>query len=381
MSKQAPRRTCLYLNNSPPPHDGERAKLGGGGISLLTLWKMLPELDWRACAVTPGEGPFTRAARDAGVDVTVYPYEQPDFPHPLRSLKNFASWRRIIKLVNPVIIHANAYDAARSAILSAASLRIKLVCHVRFPMTTEGKDWVFRGMPHPSAFIFNSQALLDETWPILGRRCPDSRAYVVHNAVDLSSFSPTPWPESAVLRVGIIGNFTPAKVHEDFLRMAAEVCQHRTDIEFWIIGEDTFGTGRDAELKACARALGIERNVKFLGHRSDIAALVAQLHLVVLTSKIEPFGRVLIEAMASRRPVIATRVGGIPEVVRHGKTGYLVDAGDYRGMASRVVELLSSRERWEELAQNALADAQDRFAVARHAGRIVQIYDEVLASA
>jgi arylsulfatase A-like enzyme/glycosyltransferase involved in cell wall biosynthesis len=369
-------RICLYVNNSPQPEMGERAKLGGGGMSLLTLWKMLPQFGWAARAVTPGEGPFTRAARDAGVPVTVYAYQQPDLKHPTDTLKNFLAWRRIIGNARPEIIHANAYDAARSMVLSAKSLGVKVICHVRFPMTDQGKQWVFRGLPTPDAFVFNSQALMDETWPILGKQCPKSRAYVVHNAVDLTAFTPSPWPESPTLRVGIIANLTPMKAHEDFLRMASAVLKRRADVEFWIIGEDTTNTGRDAMLKALARSLGIEQHVKFQGHRSDIPKMLDQL--VVLTSHIEPFGRVLIEAMACGRPVIATNVGGIPEVVTEGKTGYLVPVGDYSAMASRVAELLADRQRWQMMSQDCVEESRRRFGVEMHAKAMIRIYEAVL---
>jgi glycosyltransferase involved in cell wall biosynthesis len=372
-------RICLYLNNSPQPDAGERAKLGGGGMSLLTLWKMLAQSGWVARAVTPGEGPFTRAARDAGVPVTVYPYQQPDFRHPILTFRNFMAWRRIIREARPEIIHANAYDAARSVMLSAKSLGVKVICHVRFPMTDQGKQWVFRGLPTPDAFVFNSQALMEETWPILGKQCPKSRAYVVHNAVDLTTFIPAPWPESPMLRVGIIANLTPMKAHEDFLRMASEVLKLRDDVEFWIIGEDTTNTGRDAMLKALARELGVEQQVKFQGHHSDIPQMLVQMHLVVLTSHIEPFGRVLIEAMACGRPVVATKVGGIPEVITEGKTGYLVPAGDAQAMARRVIELLNNRERWETMRQACIAEARQRFGVPKHTEAMIRVYDEVLS--
>jgi len=371
-------RICLYVNNSPQPDAGERAKLGGGGMSLLALWDMLPQVGWAARAVTPGEGPFTRAARDAGVPVTVYAYQQPDFKHPIRTFKNFMAWLRIIREARPEIIHANAYDAARSVMLSAKSLGVKVICHVRFPMTDQGKQWVFRRLPTPDAFVFNSQALMDETWPILGKKCPRSHAYVVHNAVDLKAFTPSAWPESPMLRVGIIANLAPIKAHEDFLRMASEVLKQRADVEFWIIGADTTNTGRDAMLKTLARDLGVEKSVRFLGHRSDIPQLLHQLHLVVLTSRIETFGRVLIEAMACGRPVIATNVGGIPEVITEGKTGYMVPAGDYSAMAHRVANLLADRREWQIMSKNCVEEARKRFGVEMHTKAMTRIYDAVI---
>jgi len=112
----------------------------------------------------------------------------------------------------------------------------------------------------------------------LSALAPRSRAYVAHNAVDLESFAPTPWPVSPVLRVGIIANFAPFKRHEDFLRMAAEMSKERQDLEFWIVGEDTQGTGRKAALEQLAGELEVGSRVRFLGHRSDIPDILQQLH-------------------------------------------------------------------------------------------------------
>ena len=153
--------------------------------------------------------------------------------------------------------------------------------------------------------------MMDSLWPFISRLAPNSRPYVVHNAVDLESFTPTPWPEGPPYRVGIIANFAPFKRHEDFLRMAAEMVKTRNDLEFWIVGDDTEGAGRKALLEELTAELGITNYVRFLGHRPDIPEIIRQLHLLIVPSQFEPFGRVVIEAMACGRPVVASRDGGI----------------------------------------------------------------------
>lgn len=372
---------CFYINNSPQPGTGQRAKMGGGSQSLLTLWQALPPLAWRGEIVCPAEGPFTDSAREVGAAPLIYPYAQPQWQRPLSTWRNHRAWKKIITALQPDIIHANAIDAARSVASAAANLHVPLICHVRFPSSRDDIPWAFRNLPKPTAFIFNSRALHDEMWPTLSIHCHTSRAYVVHNAVDLKVFTPTPQPRSHPFRIGIIGNLTPMKAHDVFLLMAAEVVKHGLNAEFLIVGDDVLNLGREQELRDLTKQLCIENHVRFLGHRSDIAAVLADLHLLVLTSRIEPFGRVLIEAMACGRPVIAMNVGGIPEIIKEGETGYIVDAGDYQTMAQRVIGLLNDPIQWEKLSRQGAADAASRFSAEHHAQTIVKIYEELITSA
>lgn len=370
--------TCLFINNSPQPGRKHLAKLGGGGKSLLGLLSHLPESGWKAHVVVPGEGQFTDALADLRQPHTIYPFKPIEWQKPLASLATTLWWSKLFRQIKPSLIHANGFDLSRSFALAAGILGIPYITHVRFPVDYAGARWTLRGLPKPAAFIFNSHAMKEALWPNLSALAPRSRAYVAHNAVDLESFAPAPWPDSPVYRVGIIANFAPFKRHEDFLRMAAEMVKERQDLEFWIVGEDTQGTGRRAALEQLARELKIDACVRFMGHRSDIPDIMRQLHLLVVPSQFEPFGRVVIEAMACGRPVIGSRDGGIPEIIEEGKTGHLIEVGDYRGFAHAALDLLADRGRWESMSRNASATARDRFSIAAHVAQITGVYREII---
>ncbi|MEO6148193.1 MAG: glycosyltransferase family 4 protein, partial [Sulfuriferula sp.] len=269
------------------------------------------------------------------------------------------------------------FDLSRSFALAAGSLGIPYITHVRFPVEPEGARWVLRGFPKPAAFIFNSRAMQDRLWPDVVKYAPHSRSYSVHNAVDLTSFTPAPRPEGPPYRIGIVANFAPFKRHEDFLRMAAEMLKTRQDMEFWIVGDDTEGSGRRAVLETLARELDITPYMRFLGHRADIPDIMRQLHVLVVPSQFEPFGRVVIEAMACGRPVVASRDGGIPEIIDDGKTGSLIEVGDYAGFAHATLDLINNEERWENLSRNSVEAAQRRFSIQAHTKNILDIYGEL----
>jgi glycosyltransferase involved in cell wall biosynthesis len=371
-------RTCLYINNSPQPGRKHLAKLGGGGKSLLSLLSLLPEYGWNAHVVVPGEGQFTDELVNIGIAHTIYPFRPIEWRRPLDSLRTTLAWRELFRRRKPALIHANGFDLSRSFALAAGSLDIPYITHVRFPVDAAAARWVLRGLPRPSAFIFNSHAMMDALWPLVSAFALKSRPYVVHNAVDLESYTPAPWPEAPPYRIGIIANFAPFKRHEDFLRMAAEMLKARRDLEFWIVGDDTEGSGRRTVLEQLANELAITRYVRFLGHRSDIPDIIRQLHLLVVTSRFEPFGRVVIEAMAGGRPVVASRDGGIPEIIDDGETGCLVEVGDCAGFARAALDLLTQRDRWETMSRRAVQAVQARFSIQSHAARITGIYGELI---
>lgn len=371
--------TCLFVNNSPQPGRKHLAKLGGGGKSLLTLLAQLPQRGWKTHVVVPGEGQFTDVLVETGVPHTIFPFRPLDWRKPLEAVKTTLAWRSIMRKVNPTLIHANGFDLSRSFALAAGSLDIPYITHVRFPVEPEGARWVLRGLPKPTAFIFNSQAMQDRLWPDVIKHAPVSWPFTVHNAVDLSTFTPAPWTEPPPYRVGIVANFALFKRHEDFLRMAAEMLKTRQDLEFVIVGDDTEGSGRRAVLENLATELGVAPYARFLGHRADIPDIMRQLHVLIVPSQFEPFGRVVIEAMACGRPVVASRDGGIPEIITDGLTGHLVEVGDFCGFADRALRLLANRDLWDAMSRQAVSDAHARFSLDAHTKNIVDIYDKVLA--
>jgi glycosyltransferase involved in cell wall biosynthesis len=373
------KNTVLFINNSPQPGRKLLAKLGGGGKSLLALLAQIPKQGWHAHVVVPGEGQFTDALIDMGIPHTIFPFRPLDWRRPLEAARTTLAWRRIMQKVNPSLIHANGFDLSRSFAMAAGSLGIPYITHVRFPFEPEGARWVLRRLPKPAAFIFNSRAMQDRLWPDVVKYAPQSLPYTVHNAVDMDSFTYAPWPEEPPYRIGIIANFAPFKRHEDFLRMAAEMVRSRQDLEFWIVGDDTEGSGRRKVLEQLAGELGITRYTRFLGHRSDIPDIMRQLHLLVVPSQFEPFGRVVIEAMACGRPVIGSRDGGIPEIIDDGKTGSLVEVGDYAGFSRAALDLIGNNELRENMSRNSIEAVQRRFSIQAHTKIILDIYGELLA--
>jgi len=142
----------------------------------------------------------------------------------------------------------------------------------------------------------------------------------------------------------------------DVIRIYAEVNREIPSV-LVMIGD---GPDRPAAEEE-ARLLGVESSVSFLGKLDQIAPLLAAADLFLLPSQSESFGLSALEALASGVPVVGSNAGGLPEVVRDGKTGFLCGIGDVPGMAAAALSVLTDKKRWTEMSRLAIADSRERF--------------------
>jgi glycosyltransferase involved in cell wall biosynthesis len=174
--------------------------------------------------------------------------------------------------------------------------------------------------------------------------------------------------------VAIVARLVPVKNHPLFLQVAKLVAEAMPQARFLVVGD---GELRE-ELEAYTRDLGLDGRVLFTGWRRDLPRVYADLDVVALTSINEGTPVSLIEAMAAGVPVAATAVGGVPDVVANGKTGYLVKAGDAEGMAQAIIELLRNPERAHEIGQRGREAVYPRFAAQTLIANVERLYAELL---
>ena len=182
-------------------------------------------------------------------------------------------------------------------------------------------------------------------------------------------------PEDIPL-VGIVGRLTSVKNHELFLRSAAQVLLSVANSRFVIVGD---GELKD-DLKEIAESLGIQDKVIFLGWRDDMPFIYADLDVVVLTSLNEGTPVTLIEAMASAKPVVATAVGGVPDIVLDGQTGILAPSGDADGLAVGVIDLLQDPDKRQEFGERGREFVRGKYTKERLCADIEKLYGELLSA-
>lgn len=151
-----------------------------------------------------------------------------------------------------------------------------------------------------------------------------------------------------------ISNFRPVKRIDDAVRVFAKIAR-RIPSRLLLVGD---GPER-GRAQAVAEQEGIASRVVFLGKQESVAELLACADLLLLPSESEAFGLAALEGMASGVPVVATDVGGVPEVVRHGETGFLAPVGDIDAMAEAGIEILADEDRWREVSAAARRAAEE----------------------
>jgi glycosyltransferase involved in cell wall biosynthesis len=174
--------------------------------------------------------------------------------------------------------------------------------------------------------------------------------------------------------VGVVARLVPIKRHEDFIAASALVAARIPEAMFLIIGDGE----RRAELEALVRRQGLAERVRFLGWRQDLDRIYADLDAVVLTSANEGSPVSLIEAMAAARPVVATRVGGVPDLVEHGVSGLLGEAGDPAATAEAIAALLADPERRRALGQAGRKRVRDAYGIDRLVSDVDRLYSDLV---
>ncbi|MBM3755468.1 MAG: N-acetyl-alpha-D-glucosaminyl L-malate synthase BshA [Acidobacteria bacterium] len=179
---------------------------------------------------------------------------------------------------------------------------------------------------------------------------------VIHNFINASLYSPAAERKPGCKRIVHVSNFRPVKRVLDCIRIHA-IARRSVECELWMVGD---GPDRGAA-ERLAHELGVIDSVRFLGKRNDIPPLLREAHVLLMPSEMESFGLAALEGMASGVVPVATRVGGVPELIREGVSGFLCDVGDVDGQAARVVRLLDDCTRCETMAAAARREAVEKF--------------------
>jgi glycosyltransferase involved in cell wall biosynthesis len=195
---------------------------------------------------------------------------------------------------------------------------------------------------------------------------------VIPNGVDVPAF-PKRSAEAATrpLRSVItVANLRPEKSHETLIDAAALLTADFPDVRFQIVG----GGSRREALEALVRARHLEERITFLGHREDVSELLTQADIFVLPSRSEAFPNSAIEAMAAGLPVVASAVGGLLDLVDHGRTGLLVDPGSPAQLAHALRQLLTDRRLAARLGEAARAEVTQRYSFERMVTTFEDLY-------
>lgn len=321
----------------------------------------------------------------------------PDLGREIRGVQDLRSLAQLVRLIRrfrPHVVHTHAAKAGAVGRLAARLAAVPVIVHTFHGHVLRGyfsprKERIFRGIERGLARITDELVAVSprvrEELLEMGIGRPD-RFGVVPLGFDLARFADVSahreeWrheldipPDTPV--VGIVARLVPIKAHEVFFAAARHLHAQRPDMRFVLVGD---GECRE-QLERLVDAQGLRAVCHFLGWRSDLARIYAGLDVVTLTSRNEGSPVALIEAMACARPVVSTRVGGVPDVVRHGQTGWLVPMDDAQALAQQVLDVLALPDGGAAVARAARAHVHATYGVDRLVGDIDALYTRLLVS-
>jgi glycosyltransferase involved in cell wall biosynthesis len=350
--------------------------IGGGEESLLGLAATLDRRRLRVLASVTADGEVATRLRALGVPVNVVrlPRVRPWTLGPI--VLAVMRLRRLLRCERVTLVHAHGSRGALYAGFATRGLDVPLVWHVRVADPDPRLDRLLARLAE--AIVVNSSATAARL-----RRIPGAAAKltIVPNGVDPTRFAPGPADarlvdslglDPAVPVVGYFGRLERGKGVDVLVDAATRLHAKLPATAFLFVGE---GPLREA-LTARAATAGLP--ACFVGQRDDVAALLRLCAVVVLPSRQEAFGRILIEAMAAGVPVVASAVGGIPEVCVDGVTGLLVPPEDADALAVAIALTLTDQAATQARVTAATADVHARFALTAHGARVEAVYARAL---
>ena len=351
---------------------------GGAQEHLFSLLSRLDPSRYEASVVSLSSGSAVRKLQRAGIDVTII--DEPDDADAVRALTAY------LADVQPDVIHTHMYRAdvvgTRASIALAEMGRrrpyVVSTVHSSRVRSAEDREIIRQLTPSMDQLIAVSKSIERK---ISDEHRTGAPVRLIYNGVDLQRYDHQDpcctlrdeygmEPGSQI--VGVVARLEPEKGHQTLIEAWPDVLRKVPDAYLLIVGE---GSRRDF-LEHLAASLKVAHRVVFAGRRDDIPAVTAALDVAVLPSWREAQGLSILEAMALSRPVVASDVGGIPEMVEDGVTGLLVPHDNPLALANAIVRLLTDHAFADTLARAGHDLVHDRFCIELMVKAVEEIYDE-----
>jgi len=378
-----------------------RLNIGGPALHVAYLTAGLADRGYDttlvAGSLARGEESMAHVAQGRGVEIEVLEELHREIA-PLSDIRAMLHLARLIRSERPAILHthtAKAGAVGRIAALLAGGARPPIIVHTFHGHVLRG----YFSRPLTLAFRVLERALARGTTALVAVSpevrddlvrlgvAPKEKFVVIRLGVELvervasestaraETRRVTGIPPDAYV-VGWIGRMTAVKRTEDVMRGFRGLLDEGIDAYLLLVGD---GPDR-AGLERCAHDLGIIRRCLFVGYQDDVARFYDAIDVLVLPSANEGTPVSIIEALAAERPAVATRVGGVPDVVRDGVDGFLVDPGDTTTLALRLAELARDPHRREQMGGEGRARVLERYSVSRLVDDVDRLYRALLAA-
>jgi glycosyltransferase involved in cell wall biosynthesis len=379
------------------------AQVSGAERVLLLILAQLKRDQFATELLCP-EGELQNNAKAGGVRCRKVAQLNARFTwHPVLLFSYFVSFisvinqvRRSVRESKPDLIHANSIRAGLVISVATVGLGLPVIWHVHdvlrpHPISSLIRLFIF--VCPPARIVAVSKAAGDELRGKLLRWFKRrARIVVIYNAADVQKFSSIENGKRDLHKqlrlratdplVGIIGNLSPVKRQLELLTAFSRVLRQVPNAALLIVGSELFNRGHNYQqsLVERAKALGITARVRFLGQRTDVPAIIRSLDLLVLNSTTEACPLVVLEGLAGGAPVLSSEVGGVSELIQHGKSGWLVPSGDQKSLSEGIVLLLQQPELRALVATNGRRHVSANFSVKKFMTSLEAMYSETVKS-
>lgn len=351
--------------------------LGGGEHSFLDLLARL-RASWNILAIVPQEGELQIRLMKKGIETQVAPLSPIGPRYSYSILSSLKTYFNLCRRYGPALIYANGSRAAFYGGIVGRILGLPVVWHCRIADSDPYLDPVLTRLS--STIIANSHATAKRF-----QGSYHSKVRMVHNGVDLAwlrddSVSRPSLIDDTWKTILVVARVSRWKRHDLALAAFEQVASKEPNAHLVCVGaNDGLESEWGDHLQEQTRQSIVSHRIHWIGQVSDVRPWYKVANILLLCSENEPFGRVLVEAMACGLPVIATRSGGIPEIVRHGEDGFLVSPGSINEMANAMTEILGNESLRRRLAQSAIKRAES-FNLGIHTEKMAKVFLESIKS-
>jgi glycosyltransferase involved in cell wall biosynthesis/peptidoglycan/xylan/chitin deacetylase (PgdA/CDA1 family) len=344
----------------------DRYAPGGTQRQMLEL---IARLDRRRFRVYPvcfhTEGVWFERLQALG-EVALFPIHGFRQAHTMRQLRAFADWCREkqIQVLHTCELYSNVFGLPGGAL---AGVPVRIGSRRGFVESPGLQTLQRAGYAAAHRVVANSQAAAER---LRTEFVPDHKILVIPNGIDPAAFAPHRY-SSSPRRITMVACLREEKRIDVLVRAMPQILARYPDATLDLAGE---GRCR-GELTALANELGVADRVRFLGHRDDVPTVLEAADIFVLPSRSEAFPNSVMEAMAAGVPVVASNVGGIPELVRDGYNGRLVPPGNADALANAVLGLLDHPEQVEQFGRNGRGIVEQTYSFDRMVDQFETLYE------
>lgn len=320
-----------------------------------------------------------------GIETFTYTPPTPSLRHAGRFYKESLAVARQLKTIGADIVHFAELKAAYHNSLAALLVRARMICHVRNTYPHLGLRERLPLFPIHS-FIFVSK----EARRKFALSLPDNRARVIYDAIEVPA---TETAESGIavrrdlgipdgcIVVGMVARVNPQKDYFTLASAASEVLRRYPSTRFLIVGDNSLvdlNRRHYGEVVQKLNELGIVDKFIFTGHQNNVPRMIAAMDISVLCTHREGFGLCIADSMAMRKPVVATAVGGLLEVVKHGVTGYLHQHENSKELADAIISLIENPEEAKRIGIAGHEDILQNYSRQNFVDEISRAYSGVM---